>query len=75
MFTVLLYYKYVQVDDPQCLRDAQYGLCERLGLKGRIIVSEEGLNGTVCGSSEACEQYMAGTAGDDRFGDMVYKRW
>lgn len=73
MFTVLLYYKYVQVDDPQVLRGAQFALCERLGLKGRILVATEGLNGTVCGSAEACEQYMSETAKDERFSDMVYK--
>ena len=56
MYTVLLYYKYVQVDDSQTLRDEQFALCERLGLKSRILVAGEGLNGTVCGFPEACEE-------------------
>jgi len=73
MFTVLLYYKYTDVDDPQKFRDAQFALCARLGLKGRILIANEGLNGTVCGTAEACEQYMSETAHDERFADMTYK--
>ena len=50
-FQVLLYYKYVSIDDPNQVRDDQKKLCERLNLKGRIIVSKEGINGTLEGLS------------------------
>lgn len=73
MLRVLLYYKYVRVEDPEALRNAQFALCERLGLKGRILLAEEGLNGTVCGSVEACEAYKKETLADARFADMEFK--
>lgn len=73
VFKVLLYYKYIQVDDPEQLRNAQFALCERLGLKGRILVAHEGLNGTVCGEPEAIEQYILETTKDERFNDVVFK--
>lgn len=70
---VLLYYRYVELEDPQAVRDWQYDLCSRLGLKGRILIAGEGLNGTVCGSDEACEEYKAETLKDLRFAEMVFK--
>ncbi len=73
MFRVLLYYKYVKIENPQALRDSQFALCERLGLHGRILLAEEGLNGTVCGSVEACEEYKREICADVRFADMEFK--
>ena len=40
---VLLYYKYIDIDDPESVRVWQYDLCKRLGLKGRILVACEGV--------------------------------
>ncbi|MEM7348471.1 MAG: rhodanese-related sulfurtransferase, partial [Chloroflexota bacterium] len=44
------------------LRDEQQELCDSLGLKGRILISEEGINGTVGGSQEATDQYIQHTS-------------
>ena len=51
--TILLFYKYVHIENPEQLRDVQRALCEKLGLKGRIIVAHEGINATVEGTTEA----------------------
>lgn len=74
MYEILLYYKYTTVDDPYELCQAQRLLCERLGLKGRIIVAPEGINGTVEGTVENTQKYIYETTKDPRFGDMVFKR-
>ena len=55
---VLLYYKYVAVDDPQALRVWQRDLCAALDLRGRIHVGTEGINGTVGGTCEATRLYV-----------------
>ena len=39
----------------------QRTLCESLGLKGRILISEHGINGTVGGDMEACKRYVRQT--------------
>lgn len=57
-FQVLLYYKYVVLSDSEAVRDEQRALCEELNLKGRIIVAEEGINGTVEGSIANIEKYI-----------------
>ena len=58
-YTVLLYYCYAPIADPDTFRQEHHQLCLRLNLRGRIIVAREGLNGTVSGTREQCEAYMA----------------
>ena len=56
-YEVLLYYKYAHIEDPEDYARSHRDLCEKLGLLGRIIVAEEGLNGTVSGLSSNCLKY------------------
>lgn len=58
-FTVILFYKYVNIDSPKSLMEQQRKLCSSLGLKGRIIIAEEGINGTLEGTTENIEKYCA----------------
>ncbi len=73
MHQILLYYKYVPIEDPESLVKSQRELCERLGLKGRIIIASEGINGTVEGTKEATEEYMKKLSSDRRFADINFK--
>lgn len=72
--TVLLYYKYVDVPDPAAEMAAQREICQRLGLKGRILLATEGINGTLAGTSDAAEAYMAAMSTHPLFNDVQYKR-
>lgn len=72
-YVVLLYYKFVTVEDPEQLRDSQRALCQNLGIKGRILVGHEGINGTVEGTRESIDAYKNATWEDERFADMVFK--
>lgn len=72
--TILLYYKYVHIDNPELFRDEQRALCEKLGLKGRIIVAAEGINGTVEGLTENTEKYIEIMQKDARFADVDFKK-
>lgn len=72
--TILLYYKYVHIADPTELMHRQRELCMRLGLKGRIIISHEGINGTVEGLTENTEKYIQVVMSDPRFTDIHWKR-
>lgn len=73
-FRILLYYKYVKIENPSKYRDFQFDLCQKLNLKGRIIVAEEGINGTVEGSKENTELYIEEMKKDPRFSDMSFKK-
>lgn len=70
---VLLYYCYAHIADPEHFREAHHQLCLGLGLRGRIIVAQEGLNGTVSGTQAACEGYMQAISEDPRFKDIEFK--
>lgn len=74
MHTIILYYKYVPISDPQKLVDSQRALCEKLGLKGRILIAGEGINGTLEGETTAVEQYVKDLVSDERFTDINIKR-
>ena len=55
---ILLYYVFAPVPDPAAVRLWQRELCQRLGLRGRVIISPHGINGTVGGELDACKQYI-----------------
>ena len=71
---VLLYYKYINIDNPVELQKSQKELCEKLGLKGRIIIATEGINGTLEGNKENTEEYVKELLSDSRFSDVHMKR-
>ncbi len=73
MFRNLLFYKYVRISDPEGFRDDHRVLCKSLGLLGKIIVSGEGINGSVSGSVEDTQTYMDTLRADDRFSDIDFK--
>lgn len=58
---ILLYYAFQPVADPKAVMLWQKDLCLRLGLRGRIIISKHGINGTVGGELDACKQYLKRT--------------
>ncbi|QUG39970.1 rhodanese-related sulfurtransferase [Psychrobacillus sp. INOP01] len=72
-YRVLLYYKYVPIVDPVTFAQEHLAACKEIGLKGRILVSDEGINGTCSGTIEQTDAYMNMMKADERFADMVYK--
>lgn len=58
---ILLYYGFTPLEDPAAIQLWQKTLCESLGLKGRILISKHGINGTVGGEVEALKKYVKQT--------------
>lgn len=58
---VLLYYAFTPLADPDAVRLWQRDLCEGLGLRGRILISRHGINGTVGGDMVAIKRYLRKT--------------
>jgi UPF0176 protein len=73
MDKILLYYKLTPLTDPTAVRLWQKSLCERLGLRGRIIVSKHGLNGTVGGDIDALKAYIKETRSYPAFKGTEFK--
>lgn len=73
LYRVLLYYKYVPIEDAEEFAKEHLEFCKELGLKGRILIADEGINGTVSGTEEQTDKYKEFLRKDPRFEDMVFK--
>ncbi|AOY56617.1 MAG: hypothetical protein RI933_343 [Actinomycetota bacterium] len=70
---VILYYGFAPVADPVALKLWQKTLCQSLNLKGRIIVSKHGINGTLGGNMEDLKKYVRATKEYPGFGKIDFK--
>ena len=73
MQKVILYYKFVPIKDPEAVRLWQRTLCEQLNLKGRIIISDKGINGTLGGDIKDVKAYVKTTKQFPAFKDITFK--
>ena len=71
---VLLYYKFTSVKKPQFEVMQHKLVCQGIGLKGRILIGEEGLNGTVAGTRAQLKQYTDYMDNHPVFNNIVFKR-
>ncbi|MEY4658131.1 MAG: hypothetical protein RL466_944, partial [Actinomycetota bacterium] len=70
---VVLYYCFTPIADPEALRLWQKQLCESLNLKGRILISPHGINGTVGGEMADVKKYVRETRRYAGFKKIVFK--
>jgi UPF0176 protein len=61
MEKIILYYKFQPVADVEAVKLWQRALCEKLNLKGRILISQHGINGTVGGDIDDLKTYVRET--------------
>ncbi len=57
MFRIISYYQFNTISSPVDFCREQRGRCLALGLKGRIYVAREGINGTLTGSEKDLKAY------------------
>jgi UPF0176 protein len=72
-YHTLLYYCYSRIEDAEQFASNHLQFCKSLNLVGRIIVADEGLNGTVSGTVESCKIYMDTLHADHRFSKIDFK--
>lgn len=72
-YQIILFYKYVRILDTETVVSWQREICERLGLKGRCIVADEGINATFEGTKENISEYEKELEKDERFKDIHFK--
>ncbi len=73
MQTVILFYKYTDITYPKRMLKWQKKIGAELALKGRILIAQEGINGTLSGSSASIERYIEIMHNHEQFSDMVFK--
>jgi UPF0176 protein len=72
-YRVILYYKFIKIENPEEYARLHLHFCQALDIRGRIIVAKEGINGTVSGTVSQTEAYIAAMRMDPRFTDIDFK--
>jgi UPF0176 protein len=72
--TVLLFYKYVTIEDPETVATLVRALAKSLSLTGRVLIATEGINATLEGLPEHAEKFVSEFLADKRFADISVKR-
>jgi UPF0176 protein len=73
MYVVAALYKFVSLPDYVALRDALYQHLVLNKVKGTLLLAEEGINGTICGTREGIDAVRQWLDADGRFGGLSYK--
>src|SRR5689334_11162355 len=66
-------YQFVDLPDYPQMRDKLFELCQQHGIKGTLLLAQEGINGTVAGTRQAIDALKAFLEADSRFADLEYK--
>lgn len=54
---VLLFYKYTRIQDVIRLKELHENVLRECNLYGRVLIAEEGINGSLCGAVKDCTKY------------------
>jgi UPF0176 protein len=73
MQKILLYYKFTPIADPVAMKLWQKTLADSLNLRGRILISKHGLNGTVGGEMDDLKKYIKATKEFPGFKGTIFK--
>lgn len=73
MIKIILFYKFVEIENPEELRKSHMDFCKSLGIKGKVLLAKEGINGSVAGTEEQIEKYTQELKKDSRFSDIEFK--
>ncbi|MEO8398202.1 MAG: rhodanese-related sulfurtransferase [Ignavibacteriaceae bacterium] len=72
-YSVLLFYKYVDVEDPEKFMNEHLSFCNKNEIKGRVFIANEGINGTVSGTIENINNYKRHLKSYTFFEDILFK--
>jgi len=72
-YRVLLFYKYVNLQNPEILVDEHLDWCLKNEIKGRVFFANEGVNGTVSGALQNIENYKSYLRSFPKFSDIWFK--
>ena len=66
-------YRFVRLEDYENLRGPLLAFCEARGIRGTLLLAEEGINGTIAGTAQAISEVLAYLKKDDRLADLECK--
>ncbi len=72
-FVNIAAYKFITLDNTADMRPVYQELCQRLALKGTILLTPEGINMFLSGTRENIDAYLAAVRADARLADLEVK--
>ena len=72
-YSVLSFYKYVPVNDPESFAKEHLEWCIKNDVKGKVYLAKEGINGSVFGPKSVMEVYKSHLRSYDIFEDIWFK--
>ena len=72
-FVVILFYRFLRIENPANFRDEQKKILTDLGLKGRMLIATEGVNATFEGREDRVQAYIHRLKENSVFADLVIK--
>lgn len=69
----LLFYKFIKIENLKDVLEKQKKICHLIRLKGKILLAEEGINGSVSGTIEQVEKYKEFMKKEQVFADIIFK--
>jgi len=72
-YLVAALYKFVHLPDFRDMRAPLLAHCEAQGVKGTLLLAEEGINGTIAGSEAGIRSVLGRLHGDPRLAGLVHK--
>lgn len=73
MITNLAAYKFIHLSNLDELKANLKNACLSMGMKGTILLSEEGINFCLAGTDESVSQFETYLSSDPRFADVTFK--
>lgn len=72
-YTVVIFYKYVVLKDPEKIRDSIKSSGDKIGVRGRILLGTEGINATAGGTVTQVEEFVEEIKKISEFSDIDFK--
>lgn len=72
-YKVVLFYKYINLNDPELIVHEHLQWCLQNDIKGRVFFANEGVNGTVSGLTDTIEKYKSHLTSYPEFKDLWFK--
>ncbi len=69
----ILFYKYIEIENTEKLRQEQLELGKSLNLLGTILIAKEGINGCLSGNEKDLEKYTEALIKNKKFSDINFK--
>ncbi|TAE90228.1 MAG: rhodanese-related sulfurtransferase [Bacteroidetes bacterium] len=72
-YLVIAYYHYTHIADAELMAPQHLSYCKSIGIRGRIYIAHEGINGTISGTVDACTTYMDSLKANPLFKGIEFK--